>query len=100
MQRFPKENLLSQSTDRLRRGTLLCSTRILVSKKLMENSEGGREGDYHGRKFCLTVPEFFVEDTFFVRQKIWYRKKVSDEGRVSRFSVKLFCLIVNHLVEE
>ena len=42
MLRFSEESLLSQSTDKPRRGNLLCSTEILVSKKIMEKSEGGR----------------------------------------------------------
>ena len=44
MPRFSMENLFHQSTEKLRREILLCSTKILVSKKIMEKSEGGREG--------------------------------------------------------
>ena len=43
MFRFSIEILLTQSTKKLGRGTLLCSTKILVSKKNMEKSEGGRD---------------------------------------------------------
>ena len=43
--RFSVENLLSHSTEKLRRGTLLCFTKFLVSKKLWITEEGGgREG--------------------------------------------------------
>ena len=43
--RFSVENLLSHSTKKLRRGTLLCFTKLLVSKKLMDKrGGGGREG--------------------------------------------------------
>ena len=40
------ENLLSHSTEKLRRGTLLCSTKLLVSKKLMDKRGGGGR-EYH-----------------------------------------------------
>ena len=45
--RFSVTNFLSHSTEKLRRGTLLCSTKFLVSKKIMDKrgGEGGRE--YH-----------------------------------------------------
>ena len=43
--RFSIENLLSRSTEKLRRGTILCFTKLLVSKKLMDRRGGGRE--YH-----------------------------------------------------
>ena len=43
--RFSIENLLSHSADKLRRGTILCLTKLPVSKKLMDKrGEGGREG--------------------------------------------------------
>ena len=44
--RFSVENLLSRSTEKLRRGTNLCSTKLLVSKQLMDKrGGGGREYD-------------------------------------------------------
>ena len=43
---FSIENLLSHSTEKLRRGTLLCFTKLLVSKKLMDKGGGGGR-DYH-----------------------------------------------------
>ena len=42
MSRFSVEIFLSHSTERLRRGTLLGFTKILVSKKIMDKRGGGR----------------------------------------------------------
>ena len=89
MPRFSIEKLFSQSIEVLRRGNLLCSTKILVSKKIMDKSEGGGEGGREGlsrfsvRNFCLTVFKKFVEDSFRVRQKLWYRKMVGIRGGAS-----------------
>ena len=41
--RFSIENLLFHSTEKLRRGTLLCSRKILVSKNVKDK----RGGEYH-----------------------------------------------------
>ena len=40
--RFSIENLLSRSTEKLRRGTLLCFTKFLVSKKFVDKRGGRR----------------------------------------------------------
>ena len=61
--RFCIENLLSHSTEKLRRGTLLCFTKFLVSRNFLDKrgEEGGREyHDFLSKNFCLTVPKFFV----------------------------------------
>ena len=39
--RFSKENLLSHGTEKLLRGTFLCSTKCLVSEKFMDKKAGG-----------------------------------------------------------
>ena len=65
MSRFSIETLLSESTDKLGRRTLLCSTKTLKSKKIMDKSEGGMEGgrerlrDYHVllSNIFVSVPE-------------------------------------------
>ena len=44
--RFSVENLLSHSTEKLRRGTILCFTKLLVSKNLMDK-RGGAGREYH-----------------------------------------------------
>ena len=45
--RFSRENLLSGSTEKLRRGTILCFTKLLVSKKLMDQRGGEVGREYH-----------------------------------------------------
>ena len=52
------------STEKLRRGTLLCFTKFLVSKKNMDKrGAGGREyKDFPSRIFFLTVPKIFTEE--------------------------------------
>ena len=44
MSRFCVEIFSSRNTEKLSRGTLLCFTKILVSKKFMEKRGGGGEG--------------------------------------------------------
>ena len=56
MSRFSVENLFPQSTQKLRRVTLLCSTKTLVPKKIMDKSEGRREGGSVGG-----IIEFFCQ---------------------------------------
>ena len=54
--RFSIEHLLSCSTEKLRRGTILSFTKLLVSKKLMDKrGGGGRE-----RVSRFSVEKFFV----------------------------------------
>ena len=53
--------VLSHSTEKLRRGTLLCLTKFLVSKKFMDKMGRGRGREYHhfpSKNFCLSVPKF------------------------------------------
>ena len=50
--RFSKENLLSHSTEKLRRGTFPCFTKFLVSQKFMDKKgEDGRSITI----FCQTI---------------------------------------------
>ena len=65
--RFLVENLLSHNTEKIRRGTLLCFRKLLVSKKFMD-----RRGEYHdlpSKACCLKVPKKFVDETFCVSEK-------------------------------
>ena len=64
--RFSIENLLSHSTEKLRRGTLLCSTKFLVSKKFMDKRGGGSIKIFSQNFFCLTVPKNFIGEPFSV----------------------------------
>ena len=57
--RISRENLLSQSSEKNRGGTLLCFTKFLMSKKIIDK----RGGEYHNfplKNLCLTVPIKFV----------------------------------------
>ena len=56
--RFSVENLFPQSTEKLRRVTLLCSTRTLVPKKMKDKSEGRREGGSVGGFIELFCQKF------------------------------------------
>ncbi len=64
--RFSMGNLLPHSTEELRRGTLLCFTKFLMSKKIMDKKGGRREegSRFKVNCFCLTVPIKFVGETF------------------------------------
>ena len=55
---------MSHSNNKLRRETLLCFTKLLVSKNFMDR-EGGREGGSI-TIFFLTVPKNFVKEPFSV----------------------------------
>ena len=80
--RISGENLLSHSTEKLRRGTFLCFTNFLVSKKFMDKKRGGEEGgrEYHvflSIFFGLTMPKNFVGEPFCaVFQKISCGQKI------------------------
>ena len=89
--RFSVENILSHSSEKIRRGTLLCFRKILVSK----NARDKRGGVYHNfpsKFFCLTVPKNFVGKSFSDSlisgiEKFWIRG-----GRKYRiFPSKIFC---------
>ena len=105
MPRSSTEIIFSQSTEKIRRGTLLCSTKILVSKKTMDKSgggmDGGREGGREGgrdfnvflSKFCgLTVPKNFVEEPFCASQNFWYWKMLGIRGGASITFFRQFVL--------
>ena len=58
--RFSVKNFLSNSAEKVRRGTLQCFRKFL----LLENVNEKRGGGYHNflsKLFCLTVPNHFVE---------------------------------------
>ena len=77
---FSTENLLSQSTEKLRRGNLLCFTIFLVSNNFMDRRGGGGGREEGGsitilcQNFCLTVPNHFVEEPFCVSESFTHRK--------------------------
>ena len=108
------------SADKIRRRTLLCFERILVSK-LSKQRRGklhgfveiffssqdrktvarepflwirGWAGRYHNfpsKSFCLTVPKYFIGEHFGFSEKIFYRKFSSIGGGHHGF-VEIFCV--------
>ena len=64
---FSLENLLSHSTGKLRRRTLLCFRKFLVSKKVMDKKGGRTEcHNFPSKICCLTGPEKFLREPFSV----------------------------------
>ena len=55
--RFSVKNFLSHSAEKLRRGTFLCFTKFLVSKKILYKRGGRRKGlsQFSVESFGLTV---------------------------------------------
>ena len=95
--RFSIKNLLSHSTEKLRRGTLLCFTKFLVSKKFKD--KGGRYQDFRSKIFCLTVPKNFEGEPFSVSlisgtEKVWIR---GGGGGYHDFASKIF---LSHTAEK
>ncbi len=66
--RFFMENLLPHSTEVFRRGTLLCFTKIPLSKKFMDKKLGGGSRDgvsrFSVKNFGHTVPNTSVGEPF------------------------------------
>ena len=76
-----------------RKGTLLCSRKFLVWKKMFMGKRGWGGGDYHVFRrifFWLTVSKKFAGEPFSVSKGFWYGKKYRDMRVVSRFSVEIF----------
>ena len=67
-----RSNFFSHSTEKLRRGTLLCFRKILLSKIFMHR--GGGITVLSNFFLCLAVPKNFVGEHFCVSEKFWYRK--------------------------
>ena len=84
------ENLLSHSTEKLRRGTLLCFTIFLVSKRFMDKRGGvggGRTGvsRFSVKHFLSQIGEKFRRGTIYCFIKSGYRKKFAYEGNITIF---------------
>ena len=95
--RFSIDNLLSHSTENLRRETLLCFTKFLVSKKFMDQEGGGGVVEYYdfpSKLFCLTVPKYFLEEPFCVSERFRYRKILWIRGEYQDFLPKICCFTV------
>ena len=61
--RFSVDIFLSHSTENLRRGILLCSRKILVSKSVGDK-RGGEYHNFPSNVFSFTVPKTFVVESF------------------------------------
>ena len=92
------EKLLSHTTEKIRRGSVLCFRKIGVSKHFVEKR--GRAGEGVSRFSVETFlshriePKNFVGEPFCVSEAFWYQKILwmKEGGGVSRFSVEMFCL--------
>ena len=92
--RFSVQIFLSHSTEKLRRGSLLCSRKILRSKSVRDK-RGGEYHNFPSKLLCFTVPKKFVGESFSVSlisnvEKIWIRGR----RRYCDFPSKPFCLTV------
>ena len=91
---------LSHSTEKTPRGTVLCSGKVLVWTKILDERTWMQGRVYHeslSPNFRLTVPKFFVEEHFYVAENFWYRKMSRiKKGRVSRVFVKT---VLSHSTE-
>ena len=86
--RFSVENFLSHSAEKMRRGTSLCLTEFLVSKKFMEK-RGGGEPRFTVEHFLSHSAEKFLHGTRRCFAKIPFSKNVRDKrGCHSLFSVE------------
>ena len=89
------ENLLSDSFKKYRRGTLLCFTKIQVSKNFLGHKEERVEGriTFSCQKYFVPVSKNFEEEAFCVLQKFWYRKNLCRGGNHDPHS-RICCLKV------
>ena len=87
-QRFSAEIYLSHRAENFRRGTLLCFTEFLVSKKFLEKR--GQYQEFSSKIFCLTLPGNFVGEPFSVSLFLGNDKFYASEGYVTVFCRKYF----------
>ena len=77
----PSEKFLFHTSEKFRRGTLLCFRKFLVSKNFMDKKGGRREcHNFPSKICCLTVPENFVGELFCVPENFWYRENLWIRG--------------------
>ena len=86
---------LSHITDKHRRGNLLCSRKILVSKNVRDK-RGGENRNFPLKVYCFTVPNKFVGERFSVSMISGIENFYASEGYVtiSDFVSKFFCFSV------
>ena len=89
-------NFLSHSAEKLRRVTLLCCFRNFLVAKYFRIRRRAKYQDFPSKVFCLTVPEFFVGQTFRVSKFSCLEKFHASEGFVT-----IFCRnFLSHSVEK
>ena len=91
--RFSIENLLSHSTEKLRRGTLLCFTKFLVSKKFKDKRGGGYH-DFLSNFFLSHSAEKFRRGTLQCVTNFGYRNILCFRELCHDFLPNFFCLTV------
>ena len=100
--RFPVKLLLSHSTEKTCKKTLLCFRTSGARKVCLKKSV---YLDVLSKLFCLTVKKHFEEESFCVSEIFWCQnfsrtKRCGMEG-VSRFPVTIYCLKESkHFVKE
>ena len=73
------------NAEKFRRGTLLCSRKVLVSK-IVRHKRGGQESQFPPSKFlCFTVPKIFVGEPFIVSLISGIESFYASEGYVKIF---------------
>ena len=100
MSRFSDEIILSHSTKKLPKGTLLCFTEFLVSKNFVD-----RRGEYYDflAKILSQGAEKFCRGSLLCFRKFLLSENVRDKrgGGYHDFTSKMFYLTVpNHFLEE
>ena len=91
--RFSIENLVSHSTNKLRRETLLCFTKLLVSKNLwIRGGEGVSRFSF--KKFLSHSAEKFRKRTIYCSTNFGYRKNLCLRGLCHDLLSNFFCLAV------
>ena len=77
----------SHSTGRFRGETLLCFSKLIVSKNFRD-MRGYH--DFLSKLFCLKAPKQFVEEPFCVSENLCSRKLLEIREGVSRLSAENF----------
>ena len=90
-----RRHFFAHSTENLRRGTLLCSRKLLVSK-IFRDKKGGEYHNFPMNFFCFTVPKKFSRERFSVSLISGIENVYASDGYVtiSDFLSKFFCLTV------
>ena len=82
---FCVKNLMAHSTEKLRRGNLLCCTKFNFCYRKMLRIRGARVSQFSVKLFCLTIPNHLVEECFFVSESFGYQRKLCLRGEYHDF---------------